>query len=538
MSAMTDLPSYVCGSTDKPLRYQTIGDVLADSAQRWPNRDAILARHQNIRLTYRELDLQVNRLARGLLNLGLTRGDRLGIWSPNRLEWLLVQFATARAGIILVNINPAYRINELQFALRKVGCRALLLAPVFKSSDYIAMMRALLPESAFHGGGRVVCEDFPELEWVVQLGQEDILGFLGFGTLMARPREPLDKTPEAVRGELDPDSPINIQFTSGTTGLPKGATLTHFNIVNNGFFVGEGMRLTPEDRLCVPVPLYHCFGMVLGVMAAVTHGACVVFPSESFDPLAVLETVATERCTVLHGVPTMFIAELEHPRFRDFDLTSLRTGIMAGAPCPLEVMRRVVSEMHMREITICYGMTETSPVSFQSSVDDPLDKRIATVGRVHPHVQVKIVNAEGRIAPRGEPGELCTRGYSVMQGYWADPERTEEVIDAAGWMHTGDLAVLDDDGYCNIVGRVKDMIIRGGKTSIRGRSRSSFISIPRCSRLRSSASRTASMERRSAPSFDYMKGLRPTPRRSRRSVEVRSRTTRFRGTSASSMNSP
>ena len=374
-----------------------------------------------------------------------------------------MQFATARAGIVLVNINPAYRLNELQFALRKVGCRALLLAPVFKSSDYIAMMRALLPESAFHGAGRVVCEDFPELEWVVQLGQEDIPGFLGFSTLMARSRESLEETLEAVRRELDPDSPINIQFTSGTTGLPKGATLTHFNIVNNGFFVGEGMRLTPEDRLCVPVPLYHCFGMVLGVMAAVTHGACVVFPSESFDPLAVLETVATERCTVLHGVPTMFIAELEHPRFRDFDLTSLRTGIMAGAPCPVEVMRRVVSEMHMGEITICYGMTETSPVSFQSSVDDPLDKRIATVGRVHPHVQVKIVDAEGRVAPRGVPGELCTRGYSVMQGYWADPERTEEVIDAAGWMHTGDLAVLDDDGYCNIVGRVKDMIIRGGE---------------------------------------------------------------------------
>ena len=463
MSAMREVPSYVCGSTDKPLRHQTIGEVLADAARRWPHRDAVLARHQDVRLTYCEFDLQVNRLARGLLSLGLVPGDRLGIWSPNRFEWFLVQFATARAGIVLVNINPAYRLNELQFALRKVGCRALLLAAACNASDYIAMIRALLPQFAFHGGGRVVCQDFPELEWVVHLGQEDIPGFLSFSTLMTRSRESLEKELEAARRQIDPDSPINIQFTSGTTGLPKGATLSHFNIVNNGFFVGEGMHLTSEDRLCLPVPLYHCFGMVLGVMAAVTHGACVVFPSESFDALAVLETVAEEGCTVLHGVPTMFIAELEHPRFGEFDLTSLRTGIMAGAPCPIEVMRRVVGEMHMHEITICYGMTETSPVSFQSSVDDRLDKRISTVGRVHPHVQVKIVDADDRIVPRGVPGELCTRGYSVMRGYWADPERTTEVIDAAGWMHTGDLAVLDNDGYCNIVGRLKDMIIRGGE---------------------------------------------------------------------------
>jgi fatty-acyl-CoA synthase len=463
MSATAPLLSYVCGGTDKPLLYMPIGDVLADAARRWPHRDAVLVRHQNIRLTYAELDLQVDRLACALMACGLAPGDRLGIWSPNCLEWLLVQFATARAGIILVNINPAYSMNELRFALRKVGCRALVLAPAFKASDYIAMIRSLLPESAFHGSGRIACEDFPELGWVVQLGRQETPGFLGFGSLMARSHELPEEALEEVRRQIDPDSPINIQFTSGTTGVPKGATLTHFNIVNNGFFVGEGMRLTPEDRLCIPVPLYHCFGMVLGVMAAFTHGACVVFPAESFDPLSVLETVAMECCTVLHGVPTMFIAELEHPRFREFDLSSLRTGIMAGAPCPIEVMRRAVSDMHMREITICYGMTETSPVSFQSSVNDPLDKRVGTIGRVHPHVQVKIIDAAGHTVPRGVPGEICTRGYSVMQGYWGDPDRTAEVIDAAGWMHTGDLGVLDEEGYCSIVGRVKDLIIRGGE---------------------------------------------------------------------------
>ena len=463
MTTPTQQLSYVCGSTTQPLLYRCVGDVLRHAAERWPEHGALVVRHQGVRVSYRELDHQVSRLASALIACGLKRGDRLGIWSPNRLEWVLAQFATARAGIILVNINPAYRLAELEFALRKVACRALLLSPAFKSSDYIGMVRTLLSESAFQGGGRVSCATLPDLEWVIELGNTETPGFLGFPALLARAADGSDGTLEDIQQPLDPDDPVNIQFTSGTTGLPKGATLSHFSIVNNGFFIGEGMHLTAHDRVCVPVPLYHCFGMVLGVMAAVTHGACVVFPSEGFDPLAVLETVAAERCTALHGVPTMFIAELEHPRFQEFDLSNLRTGIMAGAPCPVSVMRRVMSEMHLREITICYGMTETSPVSFQSATDDPLEKRVATVGRVHPHVQVKIIDTEGVTVPCGSVGELCTRGYSVMRGYWADDERTGEVIDPAGWMHTGDLAVLDEEGYCTVVGRVKDMIIRGGE---------------------------------------------------------------------------
>jgi fatty-acyl-CoA synthase len=455
--------SYVCGNADKPLLYRSVGDVLACAAERWPERDSILVRHQGARLTYREFDEQVSRLARALLASGISRGDRLGIWSPNRVEWLLSQFATARAGIILVNINPAYRQMELRFALRKSGCKALLFAPAFKSSNYAEMIRAMVPVAALKGAGALDCEAFPDLKLLVQLGRENIADFLNFDELLLRAKDCSEDALSTLQRELDPDQAINIQFTSGTTGLPKGATLSHFNIVNNGHFVGEALHLTPEDRVCIPVPLYHCFGMVLGVLAAVTHGACIVFPGESFDPELVLQCVSNERCTALYGVPTMFIAELEHPRFREFDLSSLRTGIMAGAPCPIEVMRRVIGEMHMREITICYGMTETSPVSFQSSVDDALEKRVATVGRVHPHVQVKIIDTDGRTVPRGETGELCTRGYSVMQGYWAEPERTAEAIDAAGWMHTGDLAALDEQGYCFIVGRVKDLIIRGGE---------------------------------------------------------------------------
>ena len=461
--AMHDDLSYVCGTSDEPLLYRTVSGVLEHASRRWPGCEALVVRHQHLRLTYAELDAQVTGLARSLLASGLEPGDRVGIWSPNNAQWVLTQFATARAGLILVNINPAYRASELEFALRKVGCRALILAPAFKGSDYVGIIRSLVPESAMRGAGRVVCDEFPELQRLVQLGEHAVPGFLSFAELLAMGAALPAGTLEAVGESLDPDQPINVQFTSGTTGLPKGATLTHFNIVNNGYFVGEGMRLGPEDRLCIPVPLYHCFGMVLGVLAAVTHGATMVFPGESFDAQAVLETVATERCTALHGVPTMFIAQLEHPRFQEFDLSSLRTGIMAGAPCPIAVMRRVVDEMHMRELTICYGMTETSPVSFQSHVKDPIEKRVTTVGRVHPHVQVKIVDEEGKVAPRGSAGELLTRGYSVMRGYWGDPERTAEAIDDAGWMHTGDLAVLDAEGYCNIVGRVKDMIIRGGE---------------------------------------------------------------------------
>jgi fatty-acyl-CoA synthase len=460
---MDPIPSHVFGNTDQPLQHITIGELLAAAAGRYPGHDAVVVCRQHARLTYLELDREVTRLAGSLVRLGLTPGDRLGIWSPNRLEWLLLQFATARAGIVLVNINPAYRLSELGFALRKVGVRVLVLASAFKSSDYIEMMRSLLGVPAFLGDGRIACGEFPVLEWLVHLGEDELPGFLSFRTLLELSSGPALPASSSTNPPTEPTAPINVQFTSGTTGLPKGATLTHFNILNNGFFVGEGMRLTPQDRLCIPVPLYHCFGMVLGVMAAVTHGACMVFPGEAFDPIEVLEAVEAERCTALHGVPTMFIAELEHPRFREFDLSSLRTGIMAGAPCPIEVMRRVIDEMHMHEITICYGMTETSPVSFQSLVDDPLDKRIATVGRVHPHVEVKIVDSEGETVPVGVTGELCTRGYSVMKGYWDDPERTAEVIDGEGWMHTGDLAALDDEGYCRIVGRLKDMIIRGGE---------------------------------------------------------------------------
>jgi len=455
--------SYVCGRADSPLIHRTVGDVLRDAAQQWPDHDALVIRHQNARLTYGALDQEVERLARALLSLGLQPGDRVGIWSPNNLEWVLTQFASARAGLILVNINPAYRPAELDHTLCCAGCRALVLARSFKSSDYLGMIRSLLPGTDLRGGGRVRSETYPSLEYVIQLGAAAERDFLSFAELR-RAGEAADPAPlRAVVRRLDPDQPINIQFTSGTTGLPKGATLTHFNIVNNGFFVGEGLRLGSHDRICIPVPLYHCFGMVLGVLAAMTHGAAMVFPSEGFDAQSTLEAVSAERCTALYGVPTMFIAELDHPRFGEFDLASLRTGIMAGSPCPIAVMRRVIEQMHMREVTICYGMTETSPVSFQSHVDDPIDRRVSTVGRVHPHVQVKIIDGEGSLVPRGTPGQLCTRGYSVMRGYWDDPVHTAEVVDAAGWMHTGDLAVLDDDGYCNVVGRVKDMIIRGGE---------------------------------------------------------------------------
>lgn len=455
--------SFVCGTVDKPLLYQSVGDALANAADRWPQLDAVLVPHQKARLTYSDFDHQVSRLARALLALGLRRGDRLGIWSPNCVEWLLAQFGTARAGIILVNINPAYRQSELTFALRKSGCRALLFAPSFKSSNYVEMLRSMLPQGALVGSGAVDCAAFPDLKLLVQLGDTEMPGFLSFRELLLRADDFTDEALFALQREIDPDQPINIQFTSGTTGLPKGATLTHFNILNNGYFVGEALHLDANDRVCIPVPLYHCFGMVLGVLATVTHGACIVFPGESFEAEAVLRCVSNERCTALYGVPTMFIAELEHPQFHEYDLSSLRTGIMAGAPCPIETMRRVMEEMHMREITICYGMTETSPVSFQSSIDDPVEKRVATVGRVHPHVQVKIIDTHGRTVVTGDTGELCTRGYSVMQGYWAEPELTIEVVDAAGWMHTGDLAALDEQGYCHIVGRVKDLIIRGGE---------------------------------------------------------------------------
>jgi fatty-acyl-CoA synthase len=406
---------------------------------------------------------RVDAVAAGLLALGLEPGERVGIWSPNNAEWVVAQFATAKAGLILVNINPAYRVSELEYALNKAGCKALITAAQFRTSDYLGMLRELAPELAKASPGELFAARLPELRLVVALGDERPPGTLRFADV-AGCAGPVDHRRLAeLAGRLQFDDPINIQFTSGTTGFPKGATLTHHNILNNGFFIGEAMRLEPEDRLCIPVPLYHCFGMVLGNLACLTHGAAMVFPGEGFEPLATLEAIEAERCTALHGVPTMFIAEMDHPDFAKFDLSSLRTGIMAGSPCPIEVMKRAVERMHLREITIAYGMTETSPVSFQSSTDDPIERRVATVGRVQPHIEVKIVDAEGRIVPRGTPGELLTRGYSVMLSYWNDDERTREAIDPARWMHTGDLATIDDEGYCNIVGRIKDMVIRGGE---------------------------------------------------------------------------
>ncbi|SDR47654.1 fatty-acyl-CoA synthase [Rhizobiales bacterium GAS113] len=455
--------SYVNGASVKPLIGDTIGAHLDRIAALSAHRPALVSRHQGIRWSYGELKQKVDALAGGLIALGLAPGERIGIWSQNNAEWVLTQFATAKAGLILVNINPAYRAYELEYALNKVGCSALILAASFKTSDYLGIIRSVAPEIDQCAPGRLEAARLPSLRMVIRLGSEKTPGMLNFDEIapLASARH-ADELTRLAR-VLQFDDPINIQFTSGTTGSPKGATLTHHNILNNGFFIGEAMRLTAEDRLCIPVPFYHCFGMVLGNLACLTHSACVVLPSEGFDPLAVLQTVQEERCTALHGVPTMFIAMLDHPQFKSFDLTSLRTGIMAGSPCPIEIMKRVIAEMNQREITIAYGMTETSPVSFQSSTDDPVERRVSTVGRIHPHLEVKVVDLEGRIVPPGTTGELLTRGYSVMQGYWGDERNTAEAIDAARWMHTGDLATIDEEGFCNIVGRIKDLVIRGGE---------------------------------------------------------------------------
>jgi fatty-acyl-CoA synthase len=454
--------SYVHGNSGPPLIGKTISALLDEVSTTDGSREALIVAHQKIRWTYSELKSRSDAFASGLLSLGLEPGDRVGIWAPNCAEWTIAQFATAKAGLILVNINPAYRLSELEHVLRAVGCRALITAARFKTSDYIAMIRELVPELG-NGSSELKSSRLPELRHVISIGGGSYAGCLAFDRVLDRGKQLGSQRLNSIAAAIQIDDAVNIQFTSGTTGLPKGATLSHHNLINNAFFVGEATGIEPGSRVCIPVPLYHCFGMVMGNLGCVTHAATMVYPSESFDPLKTLETVEAERCDVLYGVPTMFIAQLNRPEFSRFNLSSLRRGIMAGAPCPIEVMKEVASTMHMSEITIAYGMTETSPVSFQSSRDDPLELRVSTVGRIQPHLEVKIVDRHGWVVPRGEAGELCTRGYSVMLGYWNDEARTAEAVDSAGWMHTGDLATIDEDGYCRIVGRIKDMVIRGGE---------------------------------------------------------------------------
>ena len=445
------LSSYAHGASPVPLLGETIGDNLDRVARRFPGNDAVVSVHQGRRLTYAEFAAETDRLAKAFIAAGVEHGERVGIWSPNSLEWILAQYATAKAGAILVNVNPAYRLSELEYALRQSGVSTLITLDRYKTSEYLAMVRE-------------VRGSLPALREVVIAGETPPeSGETSWDDYVARAGSCDDATLAERKARCQFDEPINIQYTSGTTGFPKGATLSHHNILNNGFFIGEGCRYSEIDRVCIPVPFYHCFGMVLGNLACTTHGAAIVIPNWTFDPELTLEAVAKETCTSLYGVPTMFIAELALPNFKEYDLGTLRTGIRAGSPCPVEVMKRVQSEMHMPEVTICYGMTETSPVSTQTMTDDPLEKRTGTVGRVHPHIEVKIVDGDGGILPRDTPGELCTRGYSVMLGYWEDPEKTREAIDSEGWMHTGDLATMDDEGYVNIVGRIKDMVIRGGE---------------------------------------------------------------------------
>src|SRR5262252_6034480 len=444
--------SYDHGVSTKKLIGETIGNFFDRTVETHRDREALVVPHQNVRWSWGELGRRVDDLAAGLLSLGLERGDRVGIWSPNRYEWTLVQFATAKAGLVLVNVNPAYRRAELDYAMNKVECKALVLAPALKTSNYLEIVSDL-----------VKAGKLPHLKHVVRLGADKTPGMLNFDDVASAGGNAEKMKLADLAPRLQFDDAINIQFTSGTTGHPKGATLSHHNILNNGYFVGLGLKFTEQDRLCIPVPLYHCFGMVMGNLGCLTHGSTMVYPAEAFDPLATLKAVSEERCTALYGVPTMFIAQLDHPEFDKFDLKSLRTGIMAGSPCPIEVMKRVQSKMNMHEVTIAYGMTETSPVSTQCATDDPVERRVSTVGQVLPHIEIKIIDAEGKAVARGETGEFCTRGYSVMKGYWNDAEKTAEAIDDAGWMHTGDLATMDEQGYVNIVGRLKDMVIRGGE---------------------------------------------------------------------------
>lgn len=445
---MIDNPSYSVGTTEPPLLEYTIGGALDRAAAAWPDNLALVSRHQGIRWTWRELQAEVDRIASGLLARGFQTGDRIGIWAPNCAEWTVTQFATAKAGLILVTINPAYRLSELEYALNKAGCVGVITAPAFKTSDYVGMLRELGPKK------------LPHLRLMVTLGTDRHDGFLPFADLAVPPDM---ARLAAVAATLDRHDPINIQFTSGTTGFPKGASLTHSNILNNGYYTARTIKLTPWDRICIPVPLYHCFGMVLGNLASLSSGAAMVYPGQAFDPKLTLEAVQAERCTALYGVPTMFITILNQPDFADYDVSSLRTGIMAGSPCPITTMREVIDRLNMTEVTIGYGMTETSPLTTQTATDDPLEERVSTVGRVHPHAQARIVGPDGQTLPRGEQGEYCARGYAVMLGYWDDPEKTTEAIDPDGWMHSGDLATMDANGYVRITGRIKDMIIRGGE---------------------------------------------------------------------------
>ncbi len=456
--------SCTSGSTEEPLLETTIGDMLDHIVETYPDNEALVVRHQDLRLTYHQLRDKVDRCARALMAVGIQKGHLVGILAANLAEWTITQFAISKIGAILVNINPSYRVHELEFALKQSGCKALVTMASFKSSDYIGMLNELAPELKSCPPGNLRAKRLPELRIVVRCDSESSPGIWSWPQLLAHSDRTCPEELSKRQRQLNCDDPINIQYTSGTTGRPKGATLTHHNILNNGYFTARTMRFTEKDRLVVPVPLYHCFGMVMGNLGCMTHGATVIYPSAGFEPLSVLRAIEGERATAVFGVPTMFIAELEHRDFSRYDMTSLRTGIMAGSPCPIEVMKRVKTEMHMSEVEIAYGMTETSPVSFQTRPETPLEKQVGTVGQVHPHLEVKIIDpVDGQMIPHGRPGELCTRGYSVMRGYWENEDATRSAIDGDGWMHSGDLAIMDQEGYVNIVGRIKDMLVRGGE---------------------------------------------------------------------------
>lgn len=455
--------SYAYGASSQPLLGMTIGEKFDQACQQYAQNDAVVSVHQNKRLTYQELQAQVNAFACSLLKLGLRKGDRLAIWSPNCVEWTITQFAAFKAGIILVNLNPAYKSNELEYVLNKVSCKGLVIDSQFKSTDYQAILTKLAPELPHAANKVLFSERLPHLKHVIKIDQQEHPGIHRFDDLLVTPNQKQLDELASIANELQFDETINIQFTSGTTGNPKGTMLTHNNILNNGYFVGEAIHLSPQDRVCISVPLFHCFGMVMGNLACLTHGSTMVYPAAVFNPLETLKTIQQEKCTAAYGVPTMFIAILEQERFDEFDLSSLRTGIMAGSPCPREIMQRVMERMHMSEITICYGMTETAPVSAQTHIDDSVECRVGTVGRVHPHLEIKIVDEQGKVVPRGTLGELCVRGYSVMLGYWEDEDKTKEVIDVAKWMHTGDIAEMDEAGFVKIKGRIKDIVIRGGE---------------------------------------------------------------------------